>query len=96
MNHQERIELLDALVRAGVSHYKSLDLEIKLGGGDSSVVRAPVEITKQDNGHNPAAASNPPSSPNPDATEKLKSLISTLKMDDASLIDKIFPAGAGG
>ena len=97
MSHAERIELIGALMRSGASYYKSHDFEIKFGGGDSSAGRAHVELAKQDNGHNPAAAatSAPPSTENPDATKKLTDLIETLKRDDASLVDKIFPAGAG-
>ena len=91
MNHQERIELLKILVQAGVSHYKSHDLEISFGkqGAALPFVGPPLPAT-------PPIQNNPPIQENVDATEKLKGLIETLKMDDATLIDKIFPAGAGG
>lgn len=87
MNHQERIELLSALSRAGVTHYKSHDLEIKIGAQSGCAVEAPKPELRQD-------AISPEQ--NDAATEKLKGLIETLTMDDASLVDKIFPAGAGG
>ena len=92
MNHQERLELLGALSRAGVSYYKSHDLEVRFGSGGSGL--GTVEPTQQPTSQHrlPAAAPIQDDA----ATEKLKGLIETLKMDDASLLDKIFPAGAGG
>jgi hypothetical protein len=84
MNHQERIELLNALSRAGVSYYKSHDLEMRFGAQTSQ------EAPKPKGGQDVL----PPAEPD-QSTEKLKDLIETLKMDDAYLVDKIFPAGAG-
>lgn len=86
MNHQERMELLGALSRAGVAHYKSHDLEISFGAQVPTVDKQPLAAAKQELGQ---------PDPNPEATEKLKGLIDTLKLDDASLVDRIFPAGAG-
>ncbi len=89
MNHQERMELLGALSRLGVAHYKSHDLEINFG----TQPRGPEAWRPADE---PTPMVKPPVvEQNDDSTEKLKGLIETLKMDDASLIDKIFPAGAG-
>jgi hypothetical protein len=88
MNHQERIELLNALSRAGVQFYKSHDLEIRLGGECQRETHAPVPLSNQ-------TVTPPAPHENDEATEKLKELIGTLKMDDAALVDKIFPAGAG-
>lgn len=89
MNHQERMELLAALSRFGVTHYKSHDLEIRLGPihkPEDLVARLP----------DTPADSPAPESQNDVATAKLKDLIDTLHLDHASLVDKIFPAGAGG
>lgn len=86
MNHQERIELLHILVQAGVTHFKSHDLEVSFG--------KQAAILPRGNGAVPVAS--PVSQENVEATEKLKGLIETLKMDDSQLIDQIFPAGAGG
>jgi len=91
MNHQERIELLSALSRAGVSYYKSHDLEIRLGVMSQSVPLDPAQVQA-------GVASTPPEpivAENADATKKMTDLIETLKLDDVSLVDKIFPAGAG-
>lgn len=88
MNHQERLELLAALSRAGVSHYKSHDLEIRLGPIPKTEGLAAWLSDKSIETPAPAVQDD-------GATEKLKGLIDTLKMDDASLLDKIFPAGAG-
>ena len=94
MNHQERLELLGALSRAGVSYYKSHDLEVRFGSGGSGL--ATVGPTQQPTSQHPLPAAAPIPIQDDAATEKLKGLIETLKMDDASLLDKIFPAGAGG
>jgi hypothetical protein len=92
MNHQERMELLGALSRAGVTYYKSHDLELKFGADPVARELAPIDPPK------PQLPSpiQPPVQENVDATKKLTELIETLKMDDASLLDKMFPAGAGG
>lgn len=82
------MELLGALSRSGVVHYKSLDLEIKFGGH-------PVPSGEPPSPGVQTIAAHPAPIQNDDATEKLKELIETMKMDDASLLDKIFPAGAG-
>lgn len=82
------MELLAALSRLGISHYKSHDLEIRLGGECQRELVAPEPLI----GPSP----NPPVPiQNEDATKKLTDLIETLKMNDESLVDKIFPAGAG-
>ena len=99
MNHQERLELLNALLRAGVSFYRSHDLEIQFNR-DKPAPKPGLEGWLPEPEPSPAPISNqtvtPPAPPENDAaTEKLKELIGTLKMDDAALVDKIFPAGAG-
>lgn len=96
MNITETLALLKALKLSGATHFKSQDFEVSLETGSpkglaawlpdsqtASAVSAPIET-----------ASAVPQ--NDVATEKLKDLIETLKMDDATLLDKIFPAGAGG
>lgn len=92
MNHQERMELLGALSRAGVSHYKSLDLEIKFQSGQSREVLSPADAPTPGV---PIPPDYKPTTENEGTAKKLSDLIDTLKMDDASLLDKIFPAGAG-
>lgn len=91
MNHQERIELLNALVRSGVKHFKSGDTEISFGS--QSVVPLPPQPGPSASGG--VILSTPPES-SPVDKEKLEKLVDTFKMDDEALIDKIFPAGAGG
>ena len=87
MNHQERIELLQALAQVGVSHYKSHDLEIHFGKPSIGALRAPENIS---------APSPQAPEESKEATEKLKELIESFKLNDDQLLDKIFPAGAGG
>lgn len=84
MNHQERIELLNALVLSGVKHFKSGDTEITFGDRPGASVAFV--------GNPPAPA---PVVENPESTEKLKGLIESLKMNNEDLLDKIFPNGAG-
>ena len=90
MNHHETIALLAALKSAGVQHFRDGTTEITMAWSTSGPVAQMPPVPARD----PA----PPPAPVVDdaATEKLKDLIETLKMDDASLLDKIFPAGAGG
>lgn len=80
MNVQETIALIEALKSAGVTHFKSSDCELTLIPGSVSlpIMKAPAPAATED----------------PQATAKLKELIETMKMDDASLLNKIFPAGA--
>lgn len=92
MNHAERLELLGALVRSGVSYYKSHDLEIRLGAEPARPGLSGLAAWLPEG---PAGEPIPAAPADDAATEKLKDLIDTLKMDDASLVDKIFPAGAG-
>jgi hypothetical protein len=92
MNHQERMELLGALSRAGVNFYKSQDLEVHFERPKLQSEKSGLEAWL------PEKSAEVPAVPivqNDDATEKLKDLINTMKLDDASLLDKIFPAGAG-
>lgn len=83
MNALETIELIKVLRQSGVTHFKSNDFEVSLNPSlESSALPEPKpkEVVQQ----------------NPEATAKLKDLIGTLKMNDSELLDKIFPAGAGG
>lgn len=103
MNHQETIALLAALKSAGVSHFKSGDTDIVLSAahGPSMPIfqtTGYAQTTPNFQGLQTQGYSAPTPDPvaNEDATDKIKDLIETLKMDDSSLLDKIFPAGAGG
>lgn len=87
MNHQERLELLGALSRAGVTYYKSHDLEINFDRDKPAPLKGLAAWLPEVDKPAPNEAQVPP--------EKLNELIDTLKMDDAALLDKIFPAGAG-
>lgn len=84
MNALETIELIKVLRQSGATHFKSNDFEVTLGGDVSELP--------------PKAEAKPVEQPegNPQATEKIKDLISTLKMNNEELLDKIFPNGAGG
>lgn len=90
MNLSETLELLRELRRTGATYFKSADFEVTLSVYPEvsdrvvqDVPPGPIDLPQQ-------------AAQNPDATEKLKDLIQTLKLDDETLIDKIFPAGAGG
>lgn len=86
MNAQETLALLEALRAAGATHFKSQDFEVTLGqAGSPSVAKI-----------SPAPTPSEAPKENPEATAKLKELIETMKLDDATLLDRIFPAGAGG
>lgn len=80
MNAVETLEIIKALHAAGASHFKSQDFEITIAAGKPIVIEAP----------------KPPEPAVEDSTKKIKEMIDTLKMDDSQLLDKIFPAGAGG
>jgi len=92
MNFQETIELIKELRRSGADHFKSNDFEVTfrsmpiVSRGTIAPEPAPVFTA-------PVVT---PAVENVDATDKIKDLIETLKMDDSQLLDKIFPAGAGG
>jgi catalase (peroxidase I) len=88
MNVQETIALIDALKSAGTTHFKSNDFEISMDGRGAPVGEKPVQDVPV-----PQAAHV---QENAEATQKLKDLIGTLNLSNEELIDKIFPAGAGG
>lgn len=89
MNASETLEIIKMLHAVGASHFKSHDFEIKLGAQSSG----PLPGAKEED----QVKSSPiPEAINEDATQKAKDLIAMLKMDDGELLDKIFPAGAGG
>lgn len=89
MNLQETLALLRELRLSGATHFRSQDFEVSLQGGLSALIPEPLIIE----GKTPESSGSPK---NEEATEKLKDLIETLKMDDQSILDKIFPNGAGG
>lgn len=90
MNVSETLQILTALKACGATHFKSQDFEITM---DKTTQREQLPIPPP---MVEPAQVQPSPQENVDATEKLKGLIETLKMDDSSLIDKIFPLGAGG
>jgi cell division protein FtsX len=93
MNASEILQVIQMLKACGATHFKSRDFEIALGASAShEQLPIPPSVVV------PAQAQplSPQFQGNVEATEKLKGLIDTLKMDDSQLIDKIFPAGAGG
>lgn len=84
MNLAETLELIRGLKAAGATHFKSDDFEVTLNAySPLPMMSEPVPM---------------PEAPviNEEATDKLKELIETMKLNDEDLIDKIFPAGAGG
>ncbi len=87
MNLAETIALVEALKLAGVTKFKSAELDISF--------EAPTKHKKK---ASPSAPEEKPSEESPllntEATEKLKDLISTLKMSDEELANQIFPDGA--
>lgn len=93
MNVQETLAILEALRLGGAIHFKSQDFEVSMGPG---TMASNPPTTVPESKPAPVAPVEGPPVQNVDATEKLKNLIDTLKMDDSQLLDKIFPAGAGG
>jgi hypothetical protein len=97
MNHHETIELLRELARSGVTHFKTHDMDVSFDLKAPKVLPpTPARSSALADWVKEQEAPIPEPVANEAATEKLKDLIETLKMDDASLLDKIFPAGAGG
>ena len=94
MNSQELRELLMTLKACGATHFKSCDFEVTLASTPG--IPAPSYTIHTDATQTVPQPTVATPVMNPDATDKLKGLIETLKMDDSQLIDKIFPAGAGG
>ncbi len=87
MNLQETLALIEALRLAGVTKFKSLEHDI--------ILEAP--LTTSGNQLSPKKTVEPVETPiaeNKEATEKLKDLISTLKMSDEELLNQIMPDGA--
>ena len=80
------MELIAALKDAGALHFKSHDFEVSFAVGAAPLVQP----------------SPPPSVPvdyppvNQEATARAQDVIDKLKMNDEELLDKLFPAGAGG
>ncbi len=88
MNLQETLALIEALKSAGVTKFKSLEHDISLDARaiahNEFAVKNPVQ----------PADIKPPIVENKEATEKLKELISDLKLSDEDLVNKLFPDGA--
>ena len=92
MNVSETLQILEALRLCGAKHFKCPELEITMEGNavvtSGALPQAPV-------GGAPGPQM-PQVMPNEDATKRAQDLINALKMKDTELLDKIFPAGAGG
>jgi hypothetical protein len=87
MNIQETLALISALKNAGVTHFRSNDLEISLGASASPIP----------SGTPPTQVVGPVVPPvpsevitNEEATEKIKDLISTLNMTPEQLANQMF------
>lgn len=84
MNFAETVALIEALKSAGVTRFKSLEHEISFGAvAKIDVPRGTIETPEA-----------PPVAENKEATNKLKDLISTLRMSPEELANQIFPDGA--
>ncbi len=90
MNTQETLSLLEALRVSGATHFKSQDFEVTFGQAYDRAIGSTQKKNPSD-GNGPSA---PPVVENKEATEKLKALVETMKLDDHSLLNKIFPNGA--
>lgn len=84
MNLHETIALLEALRVSGVTRFKSHDFEIDLSGKFES-----LQTKKEE-----SPFTVPDKDKSVEATEKLKSLINTIKLSDEDLANKMFPDGA--
>jgi len=92
MNAVETLEILRELKRSGAVHFKSSEFEVQFTSVSSE--QLPLNSTVHVPAPTPTLSDAPVA--NEEATEKLKGLINTLRMDDSKLLDTIFPAGAGG
>lgn len=83
MNFAETVALIEALKSAGVTRFKSLEHDISFGAvAKIDVPRGTIETPEV------------PVIENKEATEKLKDLISTLRMSPEELANHVFPDGA--
>jgi uncharacterized protein YaaN involved in tellurite resistance len=86
VNTQETIVLIQTLKEAGVVRFKSLEHDIEFGQSTKRQLKeSPTQLKESPEG---LAVENK------EATEKLKDLISTLKMSDEELANQLFPDGA--
>jgi hypothetical protein len=93
--------IAQACARHGVKHLKTADIELEIDlertAWNPGIPAASILGSSPLSDYaSPAKQENKDQPENPDATEKLKDLINTLKLPDGDLLDKIFPAGAGG
>ena len=86
MNIQETLALIEALKAAGVTKFKSLEHDIVFNGESA---HAPIKQFKPQTEVSPT-----PVQENFKATEQLKDLISTIKLSDEELANRLFPDGA--
>jgi hypothetical protein len=101
VNAEDTLSIISALKASGATHFKSRDFEITFGTPQVSVDKlvtqaglgawVPTPKTSSATTH----VSDDPVA-NEEATKKLKEMIETLKLSDEQLMDKVFPAGAGG
>ena len=99
MNLKETLELIAALKDAGATHFKSSDFEVSLNPKRDSLENSHTQDrthTSENEGRSvPLPLPNlEPTKENVEATDKLKGLINTLKLNDTDLVDQIFPNGA--
>lgn len=85
MNLTETLALIEALKANGVTKFKSRDLKIYFDGS-SLIPSKSADV--------PRGTISEPVTENKEATEKLKDLISTLRMSPEELANQIFPDGA--
>ena len=91
MNSADTLQIIAALKSVGATHFKSQDFEISLGPSaqiEPQAIPSPVAGPAQPQPSPPVETVE-----NKEATEKLRGLIDTLKLNGNDLMDKLFPAG---
>jgi hypothetical protein len=104
MNIQETLQLLEALKKAGATHFKNPELEVTLSpNGSTTTVYSPTYSPLQVAPSAFAQADQAPVDPAvqaaqdkaiADANVKLKAMMDTINMDPTQLANYIFPQGA--
>jgi hypothetical protein len=90
VNIAETVELLHALKSVGATHFKSNDIEVRIGGSKPAFVKHKMYSEPPQ----PELPVQQEEAFNPEATKRAEDLINLLKMKDDQLVDQIFPDGA--
>lgn len=99
MTTKETIALLKALKSAGVTRYKSADLELEMASSTTVVQRPVKALVASSNLASPAISKEKPVNLDSEGREiiphEIEELTSLLKLDNIDLVDRLFPVEVG-